>query len=121
MSRRYRRRRVSIVPRAIVPSRPKISSSHRWSKQRAGAPIGRRCDSASRGPSGRTIDVAVGERASVVPRLEGSPTVTLTMPVVSFSCIAGGRLDADRHRSLAVVAGDCELGPAVLANLSYTI
>ena len=89
--------------------------------KRAGAPSGSSVRFDLTGPSGRTIDVAVGERASVVPQLDGSPTVTLTMPVVSFSRIAGGRLDADQHRSTAVVAGDRELGAAVLANLSYTI
>jgi hypothetical protein len=73
------------------------------------------------GRSGRTIHVAVGERAQVVPELAGPATTTITLPVVSFSRIAGGRLDAPEHVERASVSGDVELGRRVLANLAYTI
>lgn len=89
--------------------------------KRAGAPAGSSVTFELTGESGRSIHVVVGERATVVPELDGPATATLTMPVVSFGRIAGGRGDADAHRRRVVLGGDTELAAMVLANLAYTI
>jgi uncharacterized protein (TIGR03083 family) len=89
--------------------------------KRAGAPQGASVTFDLTGPAARRIHVAVGERAAVVPQLDGDATTTLTMPVISFTRLAGGRLDAEEHRARAEIDGDTELGERVLVNLGYTI
>lgn len=89
--------------------------------KRAGARPGSTVTFDLTGPAARQIHVAVGERAEVVPELAGPATATITLPVVSFGRIAGGRLDAPRHAGQATLAGDTELAERVLHNLSYTI
>lgn len=73
------------------------------------------------GSSGRTIHVDVGERAQVVSALDGSATVTVTMPVVPFTRLCGGRVDVEAVRSEISVSGDGELAEQILENLSYTV
>lgn len=89
--------------------------------KKAGAPTGSSVTFDLTGGSGRRIHVLVGERAQVVESLDGPATATLTMPVVSFARIAGGRTDAADHLPLVSIDGDADLGRAVLANLAYTI
>lgn len=89
--------------------------------KRAGAPAGSSVTFELTGDAARTIHVAVEERARVVDRLDGPATCTLTMPVIAFSRLAGGRLDAPQHLELVAVAGDRELGQRVLDHLAYTI
>ena len=87
--------------------------------KRAGAPSGSSVTLELTGEGGRSIHIAVGERASVVESLDGPATATLTMPAVSFARIIGGRADAAAHEEQVAVSGDEQLGRQVLANLSY--
>ncbi|MDJ0768364.1 MAG: maleylpyruvate isomerase family mycothiol-dependent enzyme [Ilumatobacter sp.] len=89
--------------------------------KRAGAPDGASVTFELTGGSPRSIHVRVEGRAAVVPELDGPATVTLTMPIVSFGRIAGGRLDAADHLPNATIIGDEALGRRILDNLSYTI
>lgn len=89
--------------------------------KRAGAPSGSSVTFDLTGVSGRQIHVLVGERASVVPSLDGAATVTLTMPVISFNRLGAGRSDGADHRPAVKITGDEALGNAVLDNLGYTI
>jgi uncharacterized protein (TIGR03083 family) len=73
------------------------------------------------GATSRQIHVHVGERATVVDELDGPATAILTMPVISFSRIAGGRLDAPDHLEHCSISGDKDLGRRVLENLAFTI
>lgn len=73
------------------------------------------------GSSGRTIHVMVGERAQVVDALDGPATVTLSMNVLVFTRLCGGRAAIDDVRDQVTVSGDEALGEQVLANLAYTI
>jgi uncharacterized protein (TIGR03083 family) len=89
--------------------------------KKAGAAAGTSVTFDLTGATSRQIHVQVGERASLVRTLAGPPTTTLTMPVISFSRIAGGRLDAPEHVEHCSISGDDELGRRVLDNLAYTI
>lgn len=89
--------------------------------KRAGAPDGSSVTFDLTGPAARQVHVRVDGRATVVASLDAPATATLTMPVVSFSRVAGGRGDAPEHAERCEISGDAELGQRVLANLSYTI
>ena len=89
--------------------------------KRAGASAGSSVTFDLTGASGRQIHVLVGERASVVPSLDGEATVTLTMPVISFNRLGAGRSDGADHRPAVKITGDEALGNAVLDNMGYTI
>ncbi len=89
--------------------------------KRAGVPAGSSVTFELTGGSDRSIHVRVAERATVVRELDGPATVTLTMPVVSFGRISGGRLDAHEHVERVRVTGDETLGRRILESLSYTI
>lgn len=89
--------------------------------KQAAAPAGTTVTFDLTGPAARQIHVEVGDRAVVVDQLAGPATVTLTMPVIAYTRIAGGRADADGHRADVSMSGDTELGERVLANLRYTI
>jgi uncharacterized protein (TIGR03083 family) len=89
--------------------------------KKAAAPDGSSVTFGLTGPAARQIHVRVEGRAAVVASLDAPATATLTMPVVSFSRVAGGRNDAPEHAQRCEISGDAELGQRVLANLSYTI
>lgn len=89
--------------------------------KRAGAPADSSVTFDLTGPAARQIHVEVGQRARVVPGLVKAATAVLTMPVLSFSRIAGGRLDSPQHIDRCAVHGDEVLGRRILDNLSYTI
>lgn len=89
--------------------------------KRAGAPVGTTVAFELTGSSGRTILVEVADRARVVDAIEGSPTVTITMPVVPFTRLCGGRAGVDAVEADIELAGDIPVGRTILANLSYTI
>lgn len=89
--------------------------------KRAGVPAGSSVTFDLTGDGARTIHVEVGERAHVVPELDGPATTTLTMPAISLTRIAGGRDDAPAHEQQVTISGDDEVGRRVLANLSYMI
>ncbi len=73
------------------------------------------------GSNGRTVHVDVAERARVVDSLEGQASVTVTMSVLTFTRLCGGRTGVDEVRAEIAVAGDTELAEKILGNLSYTI
>lgn len=89
--------------------------------KRAGAPQGSRVRFELTGPTARTIDVEVGERAAVVEELSGPPTATLTMPAGVFARLGGGRADPATLRGQVTIDGDAELGERIVANMAYTI
>ena len=89
--------------------------------KKAGAPAGSRVRIELTGPAGRTINVEVGERAAVVDELSGPPTLSVTMPVLVFARLAGGRADPDTLRDQVTIEGDQELGERLVENLAYTI
>jgi len=86
--------------------------------KRAGAPAGSSVRFELTGPVGRRVDVEVGERAHVVAALEGSPSVTLTLPAHLFTRLCGGR-GADP--AAVEVTGDRELGTAVATSMGFMI
>lgn len=89
--------------------------------KKAGAPEGTTVTFELTGSSGRSVHVAVGERAAVVERLDGPASVTITAPVLAFTRLCGGRAELDAVRDQVTVTGDEDLGERILANLGYTI
>lgn len=89
--------------------------------KRAGAPAGSTVSFELTGSSGRTILVEVADRARVVETIEGPPTVTITLPVLAFTRLCGGRSVVADVEADIELEGDLDLGRAVLANLAYTI
>src|SRR5262249_35010055 len=89
--------------------------------KKAAAPQGASVTFALTGAAGRTVHVAVGERATVVPALDGPATVTLRMPVGVFTRLGGGRVTPAAVAGEVEIDGDEALGRAVLGNLAYTI
>jgi uncharacterized protein (TIGR03083 family) len=89
--------------------------------KRAGVPQGCSVTFELTGSSGRSIHVEVGERARVAERLEGPASVTITMPVLTFTRLCGGRVPVESVRHEISVGGDAELAEKILPNLTYTI
>lgn len=89
--------------------------------KRAGAPAGTTVAFELTGSSGRTINVEVADRARVVDAIDGPATVTITMPVVPFTRLCGGRTTLDAVEADVELDGDLELGRAILTNVAYTI
>ena len=89
--------------------------------KKAGAPSGSSVRLELTGASGRTIEVMVDERARVVDRLDGTPTVTITAPVGVFTRLCGGRAPAAVLGAQVQLSGDVALGEAVVGALNYTI
>jgi uncharacterized protein (TIGR03083 family) len=73
------------------------------------------------GSSGRLIHVEVTDRARVVDQLDGPASVTLSMGVVLFTRLCGGRATADQVGDQVTVTGDEAMGQRVLEHLAYTI
>jgi len=69
----------------------------------------------------RTMHVLVGERAAVVPELDGPATVTLTMPVGVMTRRCAGRVGPDDLLDQVVIDGDLALATRVLGNQAYTV
>src|SRR5690606_24173300 len=86
--------------------------------KRAAAPAGSSVRFELTGPMARRIDVEVTDRARPVERLDGEPTVTLTVPGLHFTRLCGGR-GADP--GAVAIAGDEALGRAVVENLGFMI
>lgn len=89
--------------------------------KRAAAPKGSTVTFELTGDSGRTFHVAVGDRAALVDRLDGPPTVRLRMPVGTFTRLAGGRVDPVTVWPGVDVAGDEALGRRITDHLGYMI
>ena len=86
--------------------------------KRAGAPAGSGVRFELTGPMARRIDVEVTDRARPVERLDGRPTVTLTVPGLHFTRLCGGR-GADP--GVVEITGDAALGRAVVDNLGFML
>lgn len=86
--------------------------------KKAAAPEGSSVRFELTGPMARRIDVEVVGRARVVDGLAGEPTATLSVPGHHFTRLVGGR-GADPE--VVELAGDPDLGRAVVANLGYMI
>ncbi len=69
----------------------------------------------------RSMHVLVGERAAVVPELDGQATVTLTMPVGVMTRRSAGRVASDALLDQVQIEGDAELASRILGNQAYTI
>ena len=69
----------------------------------------------------RQLHVEVGERASVVPALDGPATVTLTMPIGVMTRRCAGRVGPGDMLDQVVIDGELELASRILENQSYTI
>jgi len=89
--------------------------------RKAGIPKGSRVEIHLTGALDETFLVAVDDRATLVDTLDGDPTVALTMPVMLFLRLTGGRTDADSHRGEIGRAGDEGLGRQLAENLAFTI
>lgn len=95
--------------------------------KRAGAPAGSRVSFELTGPSGRDIHVDVADRARVVDQLSGDPTVTISVSVVPFTRLCGGRVRLAELEASADPAehprvdGDQQLGRTILERLAYTV
>ena len=89
--------------------------------KKAGAPAGSRVRIRLTGPAARNLDVEVGERARQVEELEGDPTVQITLPVMLFVRLSGGRCEVDDYLDDVEIDGDEQLGQGLAANLAFTI
>jgi uncharacterized protein (TIGR03083 family) len=85
--------------------------------KRAGAPDGTAVTFRLTGPVERTVHVVVDGRGTVVDALHRPATVTLAMSSNLFVRLAGGRVRPDQPVD---IAGDAELGRAVVAALAVT-
>jgi hypothetical protein len=57
----------------------------------------------------------------LVERIDGEPTVTLTVPGDRFLRIVGGRTTTEEPAGPVTVTGDATLGGAVVTSLPYMI
>jgi uncharacterized protein (TIGR03083 family) len=73
------------------------------------------------GPVQRDLAVVVDGRARVVPRIEGEPTASLSLPSSLFLRLAGGRENADAALGGIDLGGDEGLARQLATNLAYTI
>lgn len=87
--------------------------------KRAGAAPGSAMQLVYTGIAPTTVYVAVEDRAAIVPALDGPADVTLTVDLVDYARLIGGRTTADPSR--VKIDGDAELGAKILANLHYMI
>lgn len=72
------------------------------------------------GPDPRVIDVLVEGRAAMVDGLE-NPTVTVSLPALSWTRLAGGRRPFDESDPATTVVGDHDLGHRILSNAAFMI
>lgn len=90
--------------------------------KRAKAPQGSSVRFELTGPIQGRIDVDVPDRAVVVDRLAGRPTVTIEVPGDAFLRIAAGRVGPGDGPKLATrIDGDRALGEQLLDGLAYMI
>lgn len=90
--------------------------------KKAALPPGSRVRIRTTGPLERDIDVEVAERAHLVDRLDGEPTVQLTLPAMLLLRLMGGREDAEgRLGSRVELGGDRESAGRLASNLAFTV
>lgn len=88
--------------------------------KKAGATDGQSVRLELTGPDTRTIDVRVDGRAQIVDDLD-DPTVTITMPVLLWTRVAGGRRPGRPDDPAITIVGDRDLGERVITNAAYMI
>lgn len=89
--------------------------------RKAAMPKGSRVRIHVTGACDDTFLVAVDERAAVVDAFAVEPTVGITLPVMLFLRLSGGRTDADTHRAEIHLEGDTTLAWQLASNLAFTI
>jgi uncharacterized protein (TIGR03083 family) len=89
--------------------------------KRAGAPDGATVTVELTGPVHTTWHVAVDGRASVVDRLPGPATATVSLSSTLFTRLAGGRVPVEGRLGEVGLAGDADLGRRVVLALPFTI
>lgn len=87
--------------------------------KKAGAPQGTTVTVDFTGLAPRAVHVAVEDRAAIVPELDGPADVTLTVELVAYSRLIGGRPGADP--AAVRISGDTALGERIVAQLHYMI
>jgi len=87
--------------------------------KRAQAPAGSTVTVDFTGVAPRAVHIAVEERAAVVPALDGPADTTLTVDLVEYARLIGGRPTADPSK--VAIAGDRGLGEKIVASLHYLI
>lgn len=87
--------------------------------KRAGTPAGTAVTIDFTGIAPRAVHVAVEDRAAIVPELAGPADVTLTVDLVEYARLIGGRPTADPAK--VTISGDEVLGEKIVANLNYLI
>jgi len=87
--------------------------------KRAQAPTGSAVTIDFTGIAPARVHVSVGERAAVVPMLDGDADVVLHVDIADYARLIGARTTADP--ASVTVEGDEELGGRVVANLHYLI
>jgi uncharacterized protein (TIGR03083 family) len=87
--------------------------------KRARAPIGSTVTVDFTGIAPAAVHVSVGERATVVPTIDGAADVVLHVDVVDYARLIGARTTADT--ASVTIDGDVELGQSVVSNLHYLI
>ena len=90
--------------------------------KKAAMPAGQRVRIRVTGPIERHLDVEVAERAHLVDALSAPPTVELTLPVMLFLRLGGGRREAGAHVGTDIeLGGDTQLAHRLATNLGFTI
>ncbi len=90
--------------------------------KKAGMPAGARVRIRVTGALQRDFDVEVGERAHLVEEPFTDPTVQITLPVLLFLRLGGGRRDATPHLGTDIaLEGDQELARRLAGSLAFTI
>ncbi|MFT3661893.1 MAG: maleylpyruvate isomerase family mycothiol-dependent enzyme [Gordonia sp. (in: high G+C Gram-positive bacteria)] len=87
--------------------------------KRAGAAPGSAVTVEFTGLAPRTVHLAVEDRAAVVPALSGPADTTLTVDLIDYVRLIGGRPAADPER--VRISGDRELGEKIVTSLHYMI
>lgn len=84
------------------------------------APQGSRVVFDLTGPIGRTIRVAVGERAALVDDFgDAAATVTIRLDGLHFTRLCGGRVFGGREAADIVIEGDTAAGRRIVERLAY--
>ena len=89
--------------------------------KKAGAPEGSTVRFDLTGPLSGRLDYAVTDRARPAERIDGEPTVTLTVPGDRLLRFVGGRATAEDAGNAVRITGDATLGGTIVTNLPYMI
>jgi len=91
--------------------------------KKGSAPDGSRVEITLTGPVERVLRVEVDGRAAVVEKLDGDPTVELSMSSTDFTALTGGRTDPISYLEArrVTLGGDEQLARKLLENLAFTI